>query len=1425
MEGQPEPTKDKEKSSSMTPEYSQHQGQRNTDDQLAADGKYKGQPSIEINQLPLRSALGSDPMDINNKLPPYTDQQAAAIPLALAQGTGNLGKVVPGIEKHLSSNLTPSSGVVGLDQHSVIIEKESTPRIDDYTKDILSIDQFNSMISRERNLEEGKFRFKIKPSDRMIPVQPSLANDANYLTVFQLQKRAKELELELIDLKLLRAAWLEAVERLGAGKIWEGFTSDQRAAYNRAICLCARSVEPYTDSKWNEIQIFAARLFVVINELKFVASSKESVDLCAVMAKASLTSILPIEECKGMGLQLSERRFKCEGPCGMVKFYYMFNKDNGAPETHWCMVCIKMKKFIQRQFDPSRASASSISANPGEDIGDLSTTRQLVHDKAPVKKNKTILSWMNELEKVEQEPRALWGPKVAPEVMQELKSKNTLDPDVAHNTSASSATGWLYSERKNAPKHPRFQYKAAKTDYSINQIGDLNLTDTIPMSNDNNSIITQQRTFRVPRLRDLGSIHDPHPHQSVEWAKIKQDTVKSQGAQALNLNNNIKDVDINMSNSIITPELVKKPAPTLWELVSNNILPCWKEGTPGHLTINGKCFVQILAHLDLHFVELAVRPNKQWKDLIDQSLKEQFVPIPLSTTSRLYQTHPKFLLNGQICELLKPIAEKLVPLAPQNPSWHHLSTSSIKRPTFDVESTPVSMETQTMMDEARQKARSSKELHLTSPEQEQKKKLDTSNYLIQSQISRQEMSMNSSDHSQEIKDRDVHHSRPPFTEVFKVASMLPTNNAHELKNASEHHQARQRSLLNSATEKNDLLTDQLTEQLLSQKVGSNEAEVRSTMLQAHQLRQLQASNRFQALRENSLTPKVKSLHRQSQTMQQEIKALMDEIRQDRKLEAAHYLQCSEDNALTDRSTFQHIQGQQALKNERDLLEKCQPEKLLKFEKGVQKTKVNTNALADRIKFQYVPGGSNLKTLQKKSRSEKARQENRCKYTGKEEALREQALQEEIFGQGIEDLTRMEKNRQERRSTTKYAPDYTAIKQMPRTNTEETKSLVGMVAARSTLSSHRWANGDANASILQSMQPAHSAGHNAAGDVPQSSSNSDNITSGSMQHDISAVREIPKDIPRTSASTAHISFGSPQSRRQYRQSKYTRTQRTSAPAPSPSMFSGSLKPHQTGIRQDLRGFPPSDGETRIRELAVSEGFDKIASKSLRRQEETKTPISLEWAQREMDLAIASKDDKAIAFKAELINFTTVKPGGSTPEAVQTIQTTNSEANKSMTTNTEIINTTKINPTEIINMAPVDIISYNDQLPITITKDPGKTTIPVSTGQQFSGAILINQEDLSTNTLADDNTLIDGQSEKMVDPTMPELESSKAVAATDAVASAHAGIDSGEDGDIDTDAEMGSDIMSNAESDDGWVMTDGEDEVLNEVRVEGDEWEMV
>ncbi|ESZ90835.1 hypothetical protein SBOR_8780 [Sclerotinia borealis F-4128] len=232
------------------------------------------------------------------------------------------------------------------------------------------------------------------PSKNMDTNQTSL--DINKYTSYRLWLQTRNTKSKE-DLELLEQAWTEVIRDLSVGKVWKSMSTEQKSAFDRAIRSRVSYLEPNPDRYWSRIHEFAARIFFVTKELKAVVDSTEMADLGAILRKASSSRILPREECRKIVFRPFDvdkermQKLDCEGASGKVKVL-----DMPAPGSN----------TIQKT---------------SEDIKHIHNIRPDIPRQK--KELENVLASMDGTAKVVQEPRNLRGPKIAPEVTQDLTHK------------------------------------------------------------------------------------------------------------------------------------------------------------------------------------------------------------------------------------------------------------------------------------------------------------------------------------------------------------------------------------------------------------------------------------------------------------------------------------------------------------------------------------------------------------------------------------------------------------------------------------------------------------------------------------------------------------------------------------------------------------------------------------------------------------------------------------------------------------------------------------------------------------------------------------------------------------------------------------------------------------------------------------------
>ncbi|KAJ8064227.1 hypothetical protein OCU04_006575 [Sclerotinia nivalis] len=512
------------------------------------------------------------------------------------------------------------------------------------------------------------------------------ALDANTssLNKSQLQTRRDELEQEYTDMNLLQIAWLEAVEALSAKKSWKGMNEKQKSAYDRAIRFRARSTTPHPGSFWNRIEKYAARIFIVIKELQAAGISTESADLRNILSKAESAMNLPLEECRRMDRQVRKVKcleLECRGPCGKSQVFYQFSKDQRAEGTNWCMECVKSKEDQHHKLDFAPFShGNTLQKTSGGTESVFSTEPDISDHKEKVE---SVIAWMDDTAKIVQEPRKLWGPEVAPEVMQELTEKHT-SVRSAHSSDAPPGEYVLANDSLPDIKTTREEAMVDSEDVAnvstarrTSGLSDTHMkpTDTSPHSKNK----LESQVFDISNNSSGVRAYPTHFHH------LNANVSQRQSFGMANKNKtNLEEKHVDLANRSILhhlysiqelegmkgKEFVTGNTPMRecgpWDFAIENTLPCWNQaGFEGRFPLDGQIYTSITSPAVYQRLNDSGFSDKMLRALMTKSLQQQSVPIPLFPNNGEKWRYPRFILNGQLCERRAPApVRKRIPLVP-----------------------------------------------------------------------------------------------------------------------------------------------------------------------------------------------------------------------------------------------------------------------------------------------------------------------------------------------------------------------------------------------------------------------------------------------------------------------------------------------------------------------------------------------------------------------------------------------------------------------------------------------------------------------------------------------------------------------------------------------------------------------------------------
>ncbi|CAD6439197.1 10a4455c-7e71-4261-a8fb-5f2d8e25d6c3-CDS [Sclerotinia trifoliorum] len=515
--------------------------------------------------------------------------------------------------------------------------KESDSHIAQSVSNALSNTFANSKNTHEREVDGYHPINTTGPTKHMEVDRGVLDVDNFSLNKSRLQTRRDELERERTDMNQLQVAWLEAVEALRTGKAWKGMNEKQKSAYDRAIRFRARSTTPHPDSYWICIEKYAARIFTVIEELEAVGISTQSADLHNILSKADRALVLPLEQCRRMDRRLhivELLEIECLGPCGESKGFHQFSKDQRAKETNWCLECVKSKDITDQKEKLERAIAR--------------------------RRNDTV--------KIGQEPRKLWAPEVAIEVMQELTVGHT-SVNSAHCSGALSgedipskdSLSDIQTTGKKAVVNSGSAVNAGNTVTTHEApVTDMKPTDTTPHPKETLYSQAQDIITNVPGVK-ASPTHLPHSnanlfqHQSFGMTNnnisdLAETHVGLANGTSLNHKYSTQDLEAMKEKELVTANTPMREC-SPWVFAIENTLPCWKQaGFTGCFNLDGKLYSSITSPVVFRQLNDSGFSDKLLRALMTKSLQQQSVTIPLFPNNDEKWRLPRFILNGQLCE-------------------------------------------------------------------------------------------------------------------------------------------------------------------------------------------------------------------------------------------------------------------------------------------------------------------------------------------------------------------------------------------------------------------------------------------------------------------------------------------------------------------------------------------------------------------------------------------------------------------------------------------------------------------------------------------------------------------------------------------------------------------------------------------------------
>ncbi|KAF7875295.1 hypothetical protein EAF04_002467 [Stromatinia cepivora] len=545
-----------------------------------------------------------------------------------------------------------------------------------------TFDNLNS--TRHRDINQNYSVNSTNPTNHMEMDRRALDVSTSSLNKSQLQTRRDELEQEYADMNQLQIAWLEAVEALSASKFWKGMNAKQKSAYDGAIRFRARSTTPHPGSFWNHIEKYAARIFVVIKELEAATTLTKSVDLRNILSKAELAMNLPLEECRRMDRHVGKvecLKLEHRGPCGRSLVMDQFSKVQRAEGTNWCMECVKSKEDQHHNLGFAPLLHGDALQKTSECTESVFGTEPETPDHK--EKLESVIAWMDDTAKIMQEPRMLWGPEVAPEVIQELTKKHT-SVGSAYSSDALSgeyvSANDSLSDVETTGERVMVNSEGAANASNTGRTSELSVThmeptDTSPHSKNK----LESQAFDISNNGPGVRAYPTHLHH------LNADVFQRQSFGTVNNNKtDLEETHVDPGNRTILhhmysiqeledmkgKELVTENIPMRecgpWDFAIENTLPCWNQaGFAGSFPLDGQVYSSITSPAVYQRLSDSGLSDKMLRALMIKSLQQQSVPIPLFPNNGEKWRYPRFILNGQLCERRTPApVRKRIPLVP-----------------------------------------------------------------------------------------------------------------------------------------------------------------------------------------------------------------------------------------------------------------------------------------------------------------------------------------------------------------------------------------------------------------------------------------------------------------------------------------------------------------------------------------------------------------------------------------------------------------------------------------------------------------------------------------------------------------------------------------------------------------------------------------